>query len=251
MKITTIKTSPLSPNNAINLVEVIDQCVTKLSERSILTITSKIVSICEKRVVKATSGVDEKDLVREESDYYLPAEVSKYNITISIKNNLLIPTAGIDESNGDGYYILWPKDPQKSANLVRKHLRDKFKLKELGVMITDSKTTPLRWGTTGVAIGYSGFDPLNNYIDTPDVFGRHLKVTKANVLDGLTAAAVVVMGEGDECTPLAFIENVPFVHFVENDPTQEELDNLKISIEDDLYAPLIKNADWHKGGGGK
>lgn len=175
----------------------------------------------------------------------------KYNITISIKNNLLIPTAGIDESNGDGYYILWPKNPQKSANLIRQHLRNKFKLKKLGVIITDSKTTPLRWGTTGTGIGYSGFDPLNNYIDTPDVFGRHLRVTKANILDGLAAAAVVVMGEGDERTPIAVIEDIPFVRFVDNDPTDTELGNLEISIDDDLYAPLIKNADWHKGGGGK
>ena len=27
--------------------------------------------------------------------------------------------AGIDESNGDGNYVLWPKDLQNSANTIR------------------------------------------------------------------------------------------------------------------------------------
>lgn len=251
MHISSIKIETLSPTKILDLIEFIDKYVTQLNENNILVVTSKIVSICEHRVVKIEEGVDEKELILAEADYYLPAELSKYNITISIKNNLLIPTAGIDESNGDGYYILWPKNPQRSANLIRQHLRNKFKLKKLGVIITDSKTTPLRWGTTGTGIGYSGFDPLNNYIGTPDVFGRHLKVTKANILDGLAAASVVVMGEGDERIPIVVIDDIPFVRFVDNDPTDKELGNLEISIDDDLYAPLIKNANWHKGGGGK
>ena len=35
----------------------------------------------------------------------------RYHMTLTIKQGMLIPTAGIDESNGDGYYILWPRDP--------------------------------------------------------------------------------------------------------------------------------------------
>lgn len=37
-------------------------------------------------------------------------------------------------------------------------------------------------------------------------------MTKANIRDGM-AAAVLVMGEADEQTPLAVIEHVPFVAF--------------------------------------
>ena len=47
-------------------------------------------------------------------------------------------------------------------------------LKKVGVIITDSKTTPLRWGTSGVAISYSGFSPLKNYIGSPDIFGKEM-----------------------------------------------------------------------------
>ena len=92
---------------------------------------------------------DKKDLVEQEAEYFLPPEENKYNITLTVKGGLLVPTAGIDESNGNGYYILWPEDPQKTANEVRQYLCKRFSIKKVGVVITDSKTTPLRWGDNG------------------------------------------------------------------------------------------------------
>lgn len=228
-----------------NIFPVLDKWVPRLKEGSILAVTSKIVAICEGRVV-AQNLVKKKDLIKQEADCYLPPEESKYNITLTIKNNLLIPAAGIDESNGNGYYVLWPSNPQKWANKIRQYLKVRFSLKKVGVIITDSKTSPLRWGTTGVAIAHSGFSPLNDYIEKPDIFGRHLKVTKANVMDSLAAAAVAVMGEGKEQTPLAIIESLPFVKFRSKNPTKEELDQLHINLKDDLYAPLLQRAPWKK-----
>jgi F420-0:gamma-glutamyl ligase len=38
-------------------------------------------------------------------------------------------------------------------------------------------------------------------------------MTKVNVADALAAAAVLVMGEGSEQTPLVVIGDVPFVTF--------------------------------------
>lgn len=218
----------------------------KFKERSILAVTSKIVSICEGSVVKIGT-VEKRKLIEREADYFIPPEESKYHITLTIKNNLLIPTAGIDESNGNGYYILWPRNPQRSADAIWRYLKKRFRLKKVGVIITDSKTTPLRWGTTGAAIAYSGFAPLKNYIGTPDLFGKKLRVTKANILDGLASAAVAAMGEGREQTPLAVIEDVPFAAFQQRNPTQKELKGLKIDIGEDLYAPLLLRAPWRKG----
>ena len=100
-----------------------------------------------------------------------------------MKHNLIIPSSGIDESNGDGYYILWPADPQKTANEIREYLTEKHSLGKLGVVITDSKTTPLRWGVTGVSVSHSGFAALNDYIGTKDIFGRELHFTKTNIMD--------------------------------------------------------------------
>lgn len=245
MKIAPIKTPKITAG-AGSLISVLERCLPALKERSILAVTSKIVSICEGSVIRVGTA-EKRELIEREADYFIPPEESKYNITLTIKNNLLIPTAGIDESNGKGYYILWPRRPEKTANAIRRHIKKRFNLKEVGVIITDSKTTPLRWGTTGVGIAYSGFMPLKSYIGEPDIFGKRLKVTKASVIDGLAAAAVLVMGEGREQTPLAVIGDVPFVTFQQRNPTQKELRNLKIDISEDLYAPLLLRAPWRKG----
>ena len=217
-----------------------------VKERSIIAITSKIVSICEGRISRIGT-VDKKELIEKEAEYFLPPEENKYNITLTIKGKLLIPTAGIDESNGNGYYVLWPENPQKTANGVRKYLCDRFSIREVGVIITDSRTTPLRWGTTGIAIAYSGFLALNDYIGKPDIFGRKLKIQKANVLDALAASAVLIMGEGGEQTPLAVIGDVPFVKFKNRNPSGKELKELHTGIEGDLYSPLLKSVKWIKG----
>ena len=245
MKIFPIKTHKIRPFKQ-NLLEILDKYLKTLRERSVVVITSKIVSACEGRVVKIKK-VDKKEIIKKEAEYFLPPEENKYNITLTIKGGLLLPAAGIDESNGAGYFTLWPKNPQKTANQVRKYLCRRFPVKKIGVIITDSKTTPLRWGTTGITIAHSGFAALNNYIGKKDIFGRKLKVTKANVVDGLAASAVLVMGEGAEQTPLAVIEDLPFVKFQNRDPSDKELKDLRMNIEDDLYGPLLKSVKWRKG----
>ena len=160
---------------------------------------------------------------------------------------MLIPTAGIDESNGDGYYILWPRDPQQTANDVRAYLQRRFHRTHVGVIITDSKTTPLRVGVTGIALACSGFQALNDYVGTKDLFGRALLITKVNVVDALATAAVLVMGEGSEQTPLAVLGELPFVTFQDRDPSPAEVQQLRIAVEDNLYGPLLTSVQWHKG----
>jgi len=56
-----------------------------------------------------------------------------------------------------------------------------------------------------------------------------------------------VMGEGKEQTPLAVIEDVPFVKFQNKNPSKKELKNFHINMEDDLYGPLLKSVKWIKG----
>lgn len=245
MIIDLIRTEKIIPGNK-DLFSILDKYLNSLKEKSILAVTSKVVSICEGRVVKI-GEIDKEKLIEKEADYFLLEKERNYGITLTIKNNLLIPSAGIDESNGAGYYILWPSNPQKTANRVRQYLCQRFSLKRVGVIITDSKTSPMRWGVTGVALAHSGFSALKDYIGKPDIFNRKLKFTKANIADGLAAAAVLAMGEGNEQTPLAIITDVPFVDFQERNPTKKEVDDLKISINDDLYAPLIKGVKWVKG----
>ena len=66
------------------------------------------------------------------------------------------------------------------------------------------------------------------------------------MIDGLAAAAVAVMGEGNEQTPLAIIRDVPFVAFRNEPPDQKEVDGLCISLKDDIYAPILTSVSWHK-----
>ena len=245
MKVTSIKTEKVIIGK-INLFQLLKKYLPPIKEKTIIVVTSKIVSICEGRVVKIGS-IEKKKIIEQEADYYLPSKESKYNITFTIKQNLLIATAGIDESNGNGYYILWPSDPQKSANGIREYLQKTYFLRDVGVIITDSKTTPLKWGVTGTAIAHSGFLALYNYIGKPDIFGRPLEVTQTNIMEAMAGSAVLLMGEGDEQRPLAIIKDIPFVKFQNRNPSKEELNNLKISIEDDLYAPLLKSVNWLKG----
>jgi F420-0:gamma-glutamyl ligase len=68
------------------------------------------------------------------------------------------------------------------------------------------------------------------------------------VRDALAAAAVLVMGEGSEQTPLALIKDLPFIAFQDRDPSPEELAAAAIALEDDLYAPLLTRAPWQRGG---
>lgn len=245
MNIQSIKTHKITSDDK-NLLEIIDKYVPQLNENSILVVTSKIVSICEGRIVKVEEA-NKDELVREESEYFIDKEENKFGFYLTITQNLLIPTAGIDESNGNGYYILWPKNPQETANTIREHLVERHSIRNVGVIITDSKTTPLRWGTTGAAIAHSGFNPLKNYVGTKDLFERELRFTESNVMDGLAATAVVIMGEGDESTPLAVITDIPRVEFQERNPTKEELDHLHIDIDQDVYGSILKNAPWRKG----
>lgn len=245
MIVLTVKTNKIVPYKQ-SLFNVLDKYLPKLEEKSILAVTSKIVSICEKKVIKI-GEIDKSKLIVQEAEYYLPPKKNKFNITLTIKRGLLVPTAGIDESNGSGYYILWPQNPQKSANKIRRYLQKRFHLNYVGVIITDSKTSPLRWGTKGVAIAYSGFSPLNNYIGKPDIFGRKLKVTKANIMDSLAVSAVLVMGEGNEQTPLAIIKDIPFVTFKKKNPSKKELKSLIINIKDDLYGSILSRVQWRKG----
>jgi putative folate metabolism gamma-glutamate ligase len=249
MKVTPIKTEKILPHS-ISLFEVLDKYITDLNEKSVVAVTSKIVAICEGRVVKKISEEQKDELAKQEADYYLPKEVNRYgSFIVTINRNLMVMSAGVDESNGNGYYILWPKDPQKSANEIREYLSKKFNVKEIGVVITDSKLSPLRWGVTGYSIAYSGFNALRNYIGAPDIFGRLLHAEKTNVADSLSTAGVFEMGEGNEQQPLAIIEDLgSTVEFQKRNPTEEELNSLKISISDDVFSSLLTTVKWQKGG---
>lgn len=235
MHVQAIRTHRISWGESLN--DILDVYVTSLEERSVLAITSKLVSVCQNRRV-SPSDTNKKQLIQQEADAILDI-TSPYPLTI--KHNRLIPSAGIDESNADGHYILYPENIQTTLVNAWQHLRMHHKVKELGVIMTDSSTLPLRQGVVGIGLGWCGFEPLYNYVGQPDMDGRPLAVTSINLLDAIAATAVWCMGEGAEQTPLAIIQSPPFVSFLNRPPFPEEEDQVCINAKDDLYAPLLKN----------
>ncbi|MBI3334969.1 MAG: coenzyme F420-0:L-glutamate ligase [Candidatus Portnoybacteria bacterium] len=213
-----------------NLFNFITNYFKKIPERSVVVVTSKIVALAEKRTAVGENAKTKEKLIRKESEFAIP---TKY-VWLTIKDGIVMASAGIDESNANGKLILLPKDSFKTAHDLRNKLRDKYGVKHFGVLITDSRTMPLRTGVTGVALGYAGFRGIKDYRGTPDIFGRTFTFTRTNVADSLATAAVFVMGEGNEQQPLAIIEKAP-IEFCDKIHRRE----LHIDIQEDMYRPLF------------
>ncbi len=245
MKVRPVKTHKITTKDK-DIFAILDKYLPKITEGSVIAITSKIVAITEGRMV-AIEKADKDKLIKQESQYYLPRNTNKYKVSYSITHNTLVASAGIDESNGNGYYILWPKDPWKSAAAIRDYIRKVRGIRDIGVIITDSRTTPMRWGVTGITIGYSGLRPLINYVGKKDLFGRKFEYETLSLIDCLASSAILVMGEGAEQAPIAIIADIPFVEWNDSDPTDKEIAQLKISPADDLYGPLLTSVKWKKG----
>jgi F420-0:gamma-glutamyl ligase len=248
MKITAYSTPLVIAGDDVH--QIIASSIHTLRERSVVVIASKIFSTSENRFVpKKSEDKEEKHhLVQQEAEWYTEPHSSLYNLMLTIKRNWIFVNAGIDESNADGQFILWPADPQKSVNQVWHFLRQHYGVKEVGVTMSDSASIPLNWGVTGHAIAYCGFNPLRSYIGKPDLFGRLMQMEQVNLAQSITAAATLEMGEGNERTPLGVVEEIKDIEFLDHVPTAEELAAQKIELEHDVFAPILTKAEWKKGG---
>lgn len=236
MHITAVKTHKVKPGESIS--KLLDTYLPKLTENSVIAVASKIISICENRLV--TKSKNKIDLLHKESEICFDAPKKQPNFCLTLKDHRLIPNAGIDESNCNNRYVLLPKKPQLTAKKIWEHLRQKHKLKNLGVIITDGTITPLRSGVTGITIGWCGFKPIYSYIGQQDIFGQNLKVTQINLLDSLATAATLVTGEGNEQTPIAIIEQLPAkITFQNRAPTKKEECETYINPKNDLFSTVI------------
>ncbi|MGI6101672.1 MAG: coenzyme F420-0:L-glutamate ligase [Bacillota bacterium] len=223
-----------------------------LAERSVVCVTSKVVSLEQRRVEKLSEVV-----LSEEARALSPLKYSKnfernpglaelilresdriykgHFVYLTLKDGTFIPNAGIDLSNvPDGYAVLWPRDPVGWARQFREKLKSAYGLNEVGVLMTDSRCTPLRRGVIGLAVAYSGFEGVDSQVGKKDLFGRELEFTEKAVADCLASAAVLVMGESGESTPFAVVEDAP-VTFTDSEVRPGELN---IDPRIDLFAGL-------------
>ncbi len=131
------------------------------------------------------------------------------HVLLTIKNNTLMANAGVDKSNiPQGYASLLPKNPKASANRIRNQAKEKLGV-NIGVLIIDSRTQPLRLGNIGMALGVAGFIPVADDRGRIDLFGNILRITRRAIADNLSSACTAVMGESDESVPAALIRDAP------------------------------------------
>lgn len=250
MRLKAIKTKKfIPPRDSID--QTLKGIANEVKSRSIIAISSKIVSIHEGRTILVAEVIKKDELIKAESSKYLPREYTPGGwVMHTLTNNLLVPTAGIDESNANEYFILWPVSPMNSAKEIWKKLSNYSGIEDFGVIITDSHSIPLRRGVVGICLGYYGLNPLRDYRGEEDIFGRKLKISQSNIVDSIASACVLEMGEGAEQTPIAVVTDLPeAVVFGRNiTSVKKEYSSLEVPMDEDLYYPFLSSVPWEKGG---
>ncbi len=224
MQLFGIRTRLIKPRD--DLVKVILDAVNgqglTIEDGDILAVASKAVATVQGRMVKLSSirpseraeelarrySMEPSHLeliLREAEEIY--GGVSGFLLTL--KDGVLIPNAGVDRKNvPEGHVILWPERPHETAEKIRREILEKTG-KRVGVLIVDSRFTPLRMGTVGVAIGIAGFEPIRDFRTKKDLYGNPLLITRHAVADDIASAAHLIMGEANERMPIVLVNNAP------------------------------------------
>src|ERR1700722_4274548 len=192
----------------------------------VLVVAQKIVSKAEGRVVdlanvepsaKALTLAAEVDKDPRLVEVILSESVrvvrARRNVLI-VEHRLgfIMANAGVDQSNvapGDGSSraLLLPENPDRSAETLRRGLAAVMGI-DLAVVINDSFGRAWRQGTAGVAIGVAGLPALIDLRGRPDLFGRTLEASVVGFADEVAAAASLLMGQGDEASPVVLIRGL-------------------------------------------
>jgi coenzyme F420-0:L-glutamate ligase / coenzyme F420-1:gamma-L-glutamate ligase len=204
------------------VISALVRCGVRLQTGDVVAVASKVVSTCENRLRKlddAKVTTIAKRIARKwKLDPQLATIVLRESneilgggdgFLLTIKDGMLTANAGVDLKNcPTGHAMLLPKNSDASATDLRKSLEIHYGA-HLAVIIVDSRVTPMRLGTVGVAVGISGFDPVIDLRGNLDVYGRRVKVTRTNVADDLASAAHLLMGESMELIGLVIARNTP------------------------------------------
>jgi coenzyme F420-0:L-glutamate ligase/coenzyme F420-1:gamma-L-glutamate ligase len=198
----------------------------RLDDGDIVVIAQKIVSLAEGRLVRlddvrpSANAIELADEV-EKDPRMVELILAESTDVVKTKPGVVIvrhrlgivgANAGIDQSNVDHSEgecaLLLPEDPDQSARRLRESLMQQTG-RNLSVVISDSLNRPWRLGSTGIAIGSAGLSVLDDRRGQSDMYGRELKITLSNRADAIAAAAVLIMGETIERTPVAIVSGFP------------------------------------------
>jgi coenzyme F420-0:L-glutamate ligase/coenzyme F420-1:gamma-L-glutamate ligase len=190
-------------------------------EGDVLLVASKAVATWEGRVVDLAT-VDVTPLAEELAQGTgLPAAFCQVAIDeadlvlggvpgalLTLARGMFVANGGADLSNvPGGHAVLWPGDAWEAARRLREELAARG-ARGVGVVVADSHVQPLRFGTVGMALGWSGIEGVEDVRGHEDLYGKPLHVTRRNVADMLASAGTLVMGEADEATPAVLVRGL-------------------------------------------
>lgn len=224
---------------------------TELRDGDILAVASKLISTAEGRLIRlhdvspseraykigALYRMDPRlvEVIVREADQVLGGLPE---VLLTLKNGILTANAGVDISNTPpGYASLWPIDPERSAYELREKLSNGI---DLAVLVVDSRVTPLRLGTIGLALAVSGIPSTLDLRGSLDIYGKPLRHTWHGVADDLASAAHYLMGEADESIPTVIIRGVKI-----GGPSNKRYEAAKLSPDKCLYMNIVQKISEH------
>jgi coenzyme F420-0:L-glutamate ligase len=234
MDVFGIKTPLVRPGDDLFSLAVkgADEMKNPIRNHDIVVYSAKVIGVSQGRLVDLSTVYPSREGMALSKKYKLEPPFAELVLreadsilggvdyaVLTVKRGFLIANAGVDQSNAPlGHAALWPEDPQKSAA----DLRAQFKKAglDVGVLVMDSRTLPLRMGSTGVALGVAGFSPVEDLRGMKDLYGRPMKIKRAALADDIASAANIVMGETSESVPVAVVRGAP-VRFEEGHTIEE------------------------------
>ncbi len=187
------------------ILTALDDRAMAIEARDVVVVTHKVVSKQEGRLVEILTEDAYRTLVDDESVSILRRRGDL--VIARTRHGFICANAAVDRSNvADGYALLLPVDPDRSAHRIRTLISRSTGV-DVGVVITDTFGRVWRRGLVDVAIGVSGISPILDLIGTTDTHGNVLNVTQVAVVDEIAAAADLVMGKAS-AIPVAIVRGL-------------------------------------------
>lgn len=193
-----------------DLAELIAGLAT-LEDDDIVVVAQKVVSKAEGQIVRIDdyeASEKARELAGDERD---PREVEVILrearqivrargplVITETRHGFICASAGVDHSNASepGTLVLLPVDPDASARGLRDRLLE-LTGSTVAVVITDSFGRPFRQGTTDIAIGVAGFEPILDLRGTTDRIGYELRASRVAIADEIAGAADLTRGKAE------------------------------------------------------
>lgn len=237
-----------------NMIDIIVDCMRAqgltFKDKDILVIAESPLGLSQGRVVRLADVKPSFEARRLAEEYEMEPELVEVvlqeadkilggvkHVLLTLKQGVFQANAGVDKSNAPpGFVTLLPVNPCETAEEIRAYIKRRFNV-NIGVVIADSRTQPLRLGNVGLAVGVAGFIPVKDERGHRDLFGRPLRITRRAIADNIASAAELLMGEADESVPAVLVRDAP-VEFTDRPIRMEEL---LIPPEECLYISVFKD----------